>query len=68
MHIGLPDVDPGREKRPKPLEHQPFHIARRDAHPWAFAGDLQPEATPRRSSGIAWLSLKAVIETSPSLT
>jgi hypothetical protein len=39
MHIGLPDVDPGREKRPKPLEHQPFHIARRDAHPFlGFCG------------------------------
>src|ERR1700730_17378434 len=24
----------GHEKRPKPLEHQPFHIARRDAHPF----------------------------------
>ena len=34
------DLNPGGEKRPKPVEHQPLDISRRDAH---LAGD---QATP----------------------
>jgi hypothetical protein len=28
------NVGPRREKRPQPVEHQRFDIARRDAHPF----------------------------------
>jgi hypothetical protein len=35
----------------------PFHIARRDASRSVLAGDRQPEVAPKRSSGIARLSL-----------
>jgi hypothetical protein len=43
---------PSVGRAPTPRYHPPGR-----ASLFVFAGDLQPEATPRHSSGIAWLSL-----------
>jgi hypothetical protein len=44
------DLNPGGEKRPKPVEYQPLDITRRDAHPflclWVITG--QAHAVPSR--------------------
>jgi hypothetical protein len=38
------DVGPGREKRPKPLEHQPFHIAAGTRIPFCACGQARSNA------------------------